>query len=233
MCPATIQFDDQALRGPEAIGLDFESTQVEDRVEAGWRQLALGKQSRKPDLKPTAGPAARTATETAQAGSDRRRPSSSGVPFQQGFEIPQPKPMKVFRLANCPFQAFIRAFQGDVEEGSSERRDRNPPPRCHLVGHESQVTSSDCGSRSCEVRRRDVDPAALRHSPDTPEFGRRPVAQNGTFADCQHGGEPPALARHHPVAEGIHPSLQSMEPATAQPGIDRIFPKAELDQLGP
>lgn len=59
------------------------------------------------------------------------------------------------------------------------------------------------------------------------------MAQNGALTDCKNSGEPTTLFWHTSVAQGIDPAMQSMESASAQPGIDCVFTKAQLCQLSP
>ena len=57
------------------------------------------------------------------------------------------------------------------------------------------------------------------------------MTQHRPLSDRENSGKPPSLSRHNSVPHGVHASMESVQPATGEPRVDRILPQAQLDQL--
>jgi hypothetical protein len=130
---SSVELDDKSLRSPEAIGLNFGATEIEQRIELWIWQPGARKKRGELVLELASGSATGPSTEATQAGLDRARSAPSGVPFEHPFKVMEAKPVQIFGLADRSFKAVDGRPSGNIEEGSGKCGDGNPAPHSHLV----------------------------------------------------------------------------------------------------
>jgi hypothetical protein len=122
---------------------------------------------------------------------------------------------------------------GEVEDGAGGGGDGDALVAGDLGGTErprSVDPQSPALHTAGAARHADVDdrrPAAAQ----VPERGGTRVAQRGTGTGSEDGGHPMSARREDGVADGVHTSVESMQPARIRAAIDRVIREAKLAEL--
>jgi len=172
------------------------------------------------------------------AGDDRRDPPRPGVTVgaeQDGGELPHAGEALRLGLAHESLQALVGELRGDLEDGASRRRARDPV-QAGRIARIQEACAVKTDARAVAMARtadRHVDRAVVP-AHEGGERARGPVAEERDVAAGENGGHEACGQRVPPMTHGVYADVQAVQPALAHPPRDGgAIEPARRELVGP
>ena len=137
-------------------------------------------------------------------------------------------------LVESALEFAIRDDGGEVQERAGRGGDRDAVPRGDLLVFQRRTVHDHQPPDLAAARRRDrhVDPRAAPRQ-QAPEKGRAPVAQDPSVADSKDSSQEMAVSAERRASHRVHAPVNPVQPAGADPPLDRAVAQAHSVQLSP
>jgi len=220
-----VQFDNEALVGPEGVDLEIE----DGCVEHGRRQLVRAAERREFVLegRTRAGRSTKLADEAADW-SECVAARAAGTGSFQRTELEQVEAVGL--LEDALEDVFIN-YVGKIEESAGDRRDRDAIlDRTVLRVDAAFVKENSCAVAGSTVLRRNIDLRATGAC-QAPKGGCAAMAEKRSLSTGKYGCQPASTPARRRGADGVDATMKSDKPASAQTPVHGTSGEAELHHL--
>src|SRR3954447_5427447 len=222
-----VELDDQALLGPEGVGLVW----AEGVVHLRARQPVGIDELEEPAFHSALRDRLADLSLLLEHALERGGPLASRVPRDQGIEGERACEAADLRLVERVLELLFGYDGSEVEERTCGVGDRDAVVDGDLVCRQDDLVILDALPPALVTRHGDVDPGSGR-APEAPQRRRRAMAQHCAGPTREHGCHPAPMVRDHAMTARIPPAMHHVEPPAGPPPVDRANSQAGGEQLG-